>query len=71
MPFSRYLPIKSGHLNNGGPFNMFELRTIQEVVSIAVFILTNVFIFKDSQLSWNHVIGFALIVLGAAFTFKG
>lgn len=62
---------KIGHLNNGGPFDMFQLKTIQEVISISVFILTNVFIFKDSQLSWNHVIGFALIILGAAFTFKG
>jgi uncharacterized protein len=62
---------KLGHLNNGGPFNMYQLKTIQEVISILVFILTNVIIFKDSQLSWNHIIGFALIILGAAFTFKG
>lgn len=62
---------KFGHLNNGGPFNMYQLKTIQEVVSIGVFILSNVYIFKDSQLNWNHIVGFALILLGAAFTFKG
>lgn len=54
----------------GGPFSLFELKTIQEAVSITVFVLVNVYVFKDGQLQWNHVLGFALIVLAVFVIFK-
>jgi uncharacterized protein (DUF486 family) len=43
-----------GYLNNGGPFDLFELKTIQEVVSLTVFVVVNIYVFKDGQLQWNH-----------------
>jgi len=54
----------------GGPFSLFELKTIQEAVSITVFVLVNVYVFKDGQLQWNHILGFALIVLAVFVIFK-
>jgi uncharacterized protein (DUF486 family) len=59
-----------GYLGNGGPFDMFELKTIQEVVSLTVFVLINIFVFKEGQLQWNHLLGFALIVLAVYVIFK-
>jgi len=59
-----------GYLNNGGPFDLFELKTIQEVVSLTVFVLVNIYIFKDGHLQWNHILGFALIVLAVFVIFK-
>lgn len=59
-----------GHVGHGGPFNMFELKTIQEAVSIIVFVLVNIFVFKDGELQWNHVLGFVLIVLAVFVIFK-
>src|ERR1035437_850223 len=50
-----------GYLNNGGPFDLFELKTIQEVVSLTVFVVVNIYVFKDGNLQWNHILGFALI----------
>ncbi|MFN4973412.1 MAG: DMT family protein [Bacteroidota bacterium] len=58
-----------GHHAHGGPFSLFELKTLQEAVSIVVFVLVNIFIFKDGNLQWNHVVGFALIVLAVYVIF--
>ncbi len=59
-----------GHIEHGGPFSMFELKTIQEAVSITVFILVNIYVFKEGNLQWNHILGFALIVLAVFVIFK-
>jgi uncharacterized protein (DUF486 family) len=59
-----------GHTGHGGPFDLFELKTLQEAISISVFILVNVFVFKDGQLQWNHVIGFMLMVAAVYVIFK-
>lgn len=59
-----------GHIEHGGPFSMFELKTIQEAVSISVFVLVNIYVFKEGNLQWNHILGFALIVLAVFVIFK-
>lgn len=46
-----------------------ELKTIQEVITLAVFVLFATFYLGES-LRWNHLVGFALVGLGAAFVFK-
>lgn len=59
-----------GHIEHGGPFSMFELKTIQEAVSITVFVLVNIYVFKEGDLQWNHILGFTLIVLAVFVIFK-
>lgn len=61
---------KIGFRENGGPFSMFELKTIQEAVSLVVFTLMAVFVFRTERLAWNHVVGFGLIVLAVYVIFK-
>ena len=51
-------------------YSAAELKTIQEVVTLTVFAVFSVFYLKEA-LTWNHLIGFALIAGGAAFIFKG
>ena len=46
-----------------------QLKTIQEVITLVVFAGFSVFWFGQS-LTINHVIGFALIALGASFIFR-
>lgn len=53
-----------------GYFSAAELKTIQEVVSLTVFGLFST-IYLGESLSWNHAVGFGLIVAGAFFVFKG
>jgi hypothetical protein len=59
-----------GYKGNGGPFSLFELKTIQEAISLIVFTVITVFVFKTDKLAWNHIVGFLLIVLAVFFVFK-
>ncbi|MET0295590.1 MAG: DMT family protein [Phenylobacterium sp.] len=47
-----------------------ELKTMQEVITLAVFAVFSV-TFLGERLTLNHLVGFALIAAGAAFVFKG
>lgn len=47
-----------------------ELKTIQEVVTLTVFVIFSVFYLKEG-ITWNHAMGFALITGGAALIFRG
>lgn len=49
-------------------FNIAELKTLQEVITLVVFFLIAVFLF-DMQPTWHFVVGFSLIAAGAAFIF--
>lgn len=59
-----------GSENYGGPFNLFELKVIQEVVSLLVFTVFAVWIFKSEELRWNYVVGFVFLILSVFFIFK-
>ncbi len=47
-----------------------ELKTIQEVITLAVFAVFSV-TYLGERFTWNHAIGFGLIAAGALFIFKG
>jgi uncharacterized protein len=53
-----------------GVYSAAELKTIQEVITLSVFVIFSVLYLKES-ITWNHVIGFAFIAVGAAFIFRG
>jgi uncharacterized protein (DUF486 family) len=46
-----------------------ELKTIQEVITLVVFVGFAVF-YLGETLRWNHAVGFAFVALGALFVFK-
>ncbi|CAN7196203.1 DMT family protein [Aminobacter aminovorans] len=47
-----------------------ELKTMQEVITLSVFVIFSVFYLKEG-ITWNHAMGFALIAGGAALIFRG
>jgi uncharacterized protein (DUF486 family) len=51
-------------------YSAAELKTIQEVITFAVFAVFSVFFLKQA-ITINHLIGFALIAVGAFFVFRG
>lgn len=57
-----------GSATTGGPFNMWQLKLIQEVISISVFVVFTLVFFKNDPLRWNHIVGF-LFLLGAVYFF--
>jgi uncharacterized protein len=59
-----------GYLNNGGPFNLWQLKIIQEAVNLIVFTFFTLTIFKNETLRINHLIGFCFLMLAVYFIFK-
>lgn len=53
----------------GGPFSLWHLKVIQEVISLVVFTLFMV-VFSADGLKWNHIVGFLLLGLAAYFIFR-
>jgi uncharacterized protein (DUF486 family) len=45
-------------------FSAAQLKTIQEVITFAVFIGFSVYYLKE-PIRWNHLLGFSVIILGA------
>lgn len=54
---------------NGGPFNLVQLKVIQECVSLIVFSLILTFCFKTQSLHWNHLVSFVFLVIAVFFAF--
>ena len=55
-----------GFKEDGGPFNLVELKTIQEAITLIVFMIFTLIFFKTERFAWNHIVGFMMIV-GAVF----
>lgn len=58
-----------GFNQNGGPFNLMQLKVIQEVVSLTVFTVIAMFVFKGQPIQWNHIVAFGCIILAVFFVF--
>ena len=61
-----------GFIDNGGPFTLMQLKVIQEVITLTVFTLFALFIFKGQALQalqWNHLAAFACLILAVYFVF--
>jgi uncharacterized protein (DUF486 family) len=59
-----------GFEENGGPFNLWQLKVIQEVLTLIVFTIFVVFVFRLDSFRWNHFIGFACLIVAVYFIFK-
>ncbi|MBL0033842.1 MAG: DMT family protein [Bacteroidetes bacterium] len=59
-----------GFNENGGPFNLFQLKILQEVITLVVFSFCAIVIFKTDKLQWNYLVGFGFLILAVFFIFK-
>lgn len=59
-----------GFTGAGGPFSLIELKIIQEVVSLSVFTVFTLLVFRTETFRVNHLISFALLVGAVFFAFK-
>lgn len=59
-----------GFKGNGGPFSLVELKVLQEVITLVVFMAFTLIFFKNESIRANHVIGFFFLILAVYFIFK-
>ncbi len=58
-----------GFVGNGGPFTLMQLKVMQEVITLIVFtVFANCF-FEGSELRWNHLVAFVLLIAAVYFIF--
>ena len=58
-----------GFVDNGGPFTLMQLKVIQEAITLVVFTVFTVVLFKGESLHWNHFVAFLLILCAVYFAF--
>ncbi|MFH4965110.1 DMT family protein [Gaetbulibacter sp. M235] len=59
-----------GFKENGGPFSLIQLKVIQEVITLLVFAVFTLVVFKTETFRFNHIISFVFLILAVYFMFK-
>jgi uncharacterized protein len=59
-----------GHSSNGGPFTLVQLKVLQEVITLTVFAIFTLLLFKNETFRWNHVLAGVLLVAAVWLIFK-
>jgi uncharacterized protein (DUF486 family) len=59
-----------GYVENGGPFTLVQLKVIQEVITLLVFTVFTLLVFRNESIRANHVIAFLLLIGAVYFVFK-
>ena len=59
-----------GFKGNGGPFSLVELKVIQEIITLIVFVGFTLIAFKNETIKTNHIIGFIFLIIAVYFIFK-
>lgn len=60
---------RMGFSGNGGPFSLMQLKVIQEALTLLIFTLFSIFIFKGESFQWNHAAAFVCLVAAVYFVF--
>ena len=55
-----------GFEGNGGPYSLIQLKVMQEVITLIVFVVFSLMAFEGFELRWNHIAAFVLLV-GAVY----
>jgi len=59
-----------GYSGNGGPFSLMQLKVMQEVITLVVFTIFTLVVFKTEVFKWNHAVGFIFLILAVYFIFR-
>lgn len=61
---------RMGFIGNGGPFSLIQLKVIQEVITLVVFVVFSTLAFKTESFRWNHLLAFILLIIAVYLVFK-
>ena len=57
-----------GFEGNGGPFSLIQLKVMQEVITLVVFVVFSMVAFHV-EIRWNHILAFFLLVAAVYLMF--
>jgi len=58
-----------GFIGNGGTFTLMQLKIIQEVITLIVFVVFSTVVFNTGGLHWNHIAACICLILAVYFVF--
>jgi len=58
-----------GFQGNGGPFSLVQLKVMQEVITLTVFMIFSYLAFHET-IKFNQLVGFLFLILAVYFIFK-
>ncbi len=59
-----------GYVEDGGPYSLMQLKVIQEVITLVVFVVFSLLVFKHEVFRWNHALAGVLLVVAVWLVFK-
>lgn len=60
---------RMGFEGNGGPYSLIQLKVMQEVITLVVFVIFSLMVFDGFSLRWNHYLAMALLVAAVYLVF--
>ncbi len=57
-----------GFDGNGGPFSLIQLKVMQEVITLVVFVVFSIMAF-NMEIRWNHILAFILLIAAVYLVF--
>lgn len=60
---------RMGYEGNGGPYSLIQLKVMQEVITLVVFVIFSLMMFNDFSLRWNHILAFFLLIAAVYLVF--
>lgn len=57
-----------GFEGNGGPFSLMQLKILQEVITLVVFVIFSIIAF-NLQIKWNHIAAGLCLIAAVYFVF--
>ena len=58
-----------GYQGNGGPFSLMQLKVMQEVITLVVFMVFSALMFSEFTFKWNHAAAALLLVAAVYLVF--
>ena len=58
-----------GFEGNGGPYSLMQLKVMQEVITLVIFMIFSLFVFEEFTIRWNHILAMILLVAAVWLVF--
>jgi len=59
-----------GYMEEGGPYSLVQLKVMQEVITLVVFVVFSLLLFRNETFRWNHALAGVLLVAAVWLVFK-
>ena len=67
--FEYCFQVPANRIGHNSGYSAAQLKILQEVITLTVFVVFSVAFFRNEKLTWNIWVGFALVLLAVFFVY--